>query len=123
MADVEDEPVLGRVENAMQRDRELDHAEIGPEMSAGLGENLDQLVAHFLRELRQILFPERFDVRRRTNSIEQTLRRFLVSVVCGFSEESDFVICFRIRPLLSREEPLPAPAQILPPRLSRRCCG
>ena len=44
-------------------------------MSAGLRENLDQLIAHFLRELRQILFTKRFDVGWRTDSIEQTLRR------------------------------------------------
>ena len=44
-------------------------------MPAGLRENLDQLIAHFLRELRQILFTKRFDVGWRTDSIEQTLRR------------------------------------------------
>jgi hypothetical protein len=44
-------------------------------MSSGLRENLDQLIAYFLRELRQILFAKRFDVGWRTDSIEQTLRR------------------------------------------------
>ena len=56
VADVEDKLVLRRVENAMQRDGQLDHAEIRPEMAAGLREHLDQLVAHFLRELRQVFF-------------------------------------------------------------------
>ena len=55
MADVEDELVLRRVEDAMQRDGQLDHAEIRPEMAAGLRKNVDQLIAHFLRELRQVL--------------------------------------------------------------------
>ena len=53
VTDVEDELVLRRVENAMERDGQLDHAEIGSEMTAGLREHLDQLIAHFLRELRQ----------------------------------------------------------------------
>ena len=75
MADVEDELVLRRVEDAMQRDGQFDHAEIRSEMAAGLGEDVDQLIAHFLRELRQILFAKRFDVGWRTDSIEQTLRR------------------------------------------------
>jgi hypothetical protein len=44
-------------------------------MSPGLREDLDQLIAYFLRELRQILFAKRFDVGWRTDSIEQTLRR------------------------------------------------
>ena len=56
MADVEDKFVLRRVEDAVQRDGQLDDAEVRPEMSAGLRKDLDQFVAHFLRELRQILF-------------------------------------------------------------------
>ena len=39
----------------MQRDGQLDHAEIRPEVAAGLREDFDQLIAHFLRELRQVL--------------------------------------------------------------------
>ena len=74
MADVEDELVLRRVEDPMQRDRQLDHAEIRPEMAAGLREDLDQLIAHFLRELREALFRQRFHVGGRMNSIEQTRR-------------------------------------------------
>ena len=71
VADVEDKFVLRRFENAMQRDRQLDHAEVRTEMAAGLRQDFDQLVAHFLRELRQILFAQRFDVRRRMDAIEQ----------------------------------------------------
>jgi hypothetical protein len=44
-------------------------------MPAGLRENFDQLIPHFLSELRQILFTKRFDVGWRTDSIKQTLRR------------------------------------------------
>ncbi len=70
MADVKDEFVARSFEDAMQRDRQLDHAEIRPKVAARLGENVDQLVPHFLRELRQIVFLQRFDVRRRTNALQ-----------------------------------------------------
>ena len=75
VADIEDEPVLWRVEDAMQRDRQFDHAEIRPEMSAGLRQNIDELFAHLLRELRQLLFRDRFDVRGRTDSFEKGFLR------------------------------------------------
>ncbi len=74
MADVEDELVLRGGENAMERDGQLDHAEIRAEVTAGLREHLDQLVAHFLRELRETFLGQRFHVGRRLNSLEQ--RRF-----------------------------------------------
>jgi hypothetical protein len=44
-------------------------------MAAGLRENFDQLIAHFLSELWQILFTKRSDICWRTDSIEQTLWR------------------------------------------------
>jgi hypothetical protein len=40
-------------------------------MTAGLRQNADQLVAHFLRELRQVLLAQRFDVRWRMDPIQQ----------------------------------------------------
>jgi len=55
MADVHDESVPRRVENAMQRDRQLDHAKIRSEVSASLGKDFNELIAHFLCELWQIL--------------------------------------------------------------------
>ena len=75
VADVHDETVTRGVEHAMQRNRQLHDAEVRSEMSARLREDFDQLIAHFLCELRQILFTKRFDVGWRTDSIEQTLRR------------------------------------------------
>src|SRR6476661_2684856 len=76
MTDVHDKAVSRRIEDTMQSDGQFDHAEVRSEMPAGLGEDLDQLIAYFLRELRQILFTKRFDVGWRTDSIEQTFRRF-----------------------------------------------
>src|SRR4029434_10205058 len=72
VTDVDHEPVVRRGKNAMERNGQLDNAEIGSEMTAGLREDLDQLIAHFLRELRKALLRQRFHDRRRMNPIEQT---------------------------------------------------
>src|SRR5439155_19790543 len=69
------ESVAWRVEHPMQRNRQLNHAKVRPEMSTGLGKNFDQLIAHVLRELRQILLAKSLDVSRRADSIEWTLGR------------------------------------------------
>ncbi len=75
MTDVHDKAVSRCIEDTMQSDGQFDHAEIRSQMSPGLRENLDQLIAYFLRELRQVLFTKRFDVGWRTDSIEETFRR------------------------------------------------
>src|SRR5262249_10853052 len=75
VAHVHDETVTRGVKHAMQRDGQLHHAEVGSEMPAGLREDFDQLIAHFLSKLRQLLFTKRFDVGWRTDCIEQTLWR------------------------------------------------
>ena len=41
MADVPDQPVVGRVEHVMQRDGQFDHAEPGAELAAGDGDGAD----------------------------------------------------------------------------------
>ena len=64
VADVENELVARGSEDAMERDRELDHAEIRAEMAAGLREHFDQLVAHLLRELRETFLGQRLHVGR-----------------------------------------------------------
>src|ERR1700741_2913869 len=43
MADVPNHPVVGRVEDVVDRHRELDDAEPGPEMAAGDRDRVDQL--------------------------------------------------------------------------------
>jgi hypothetical protein len=73
MADVHYETVTRGVEHAMQRNGQLHNAQVRSQVPARLRENLDQLVAHFLSELRQILLTKRFDVGWRTDSVEQTL--------------------------------------------------
>ena len=70
MAYVHHETVARSVEHAMERDRQFNHAKIRTEMSARLRQNANQLIAHVLCELRQILFAQRLDVGRRMDSVE-----------------------------------------------------
>ena len=53
VADVPDQPVVGRVEDVVQRDGQLDDAEPRAEMAAGDRYRVDQLGAQFGGELRQ----------------------------------------------------------------------
>ena len=76
VADIENEAVPRSIENAMQRDGQFDHAEIGPKMASGLREDFDQLLANFLGKLRQILLADRFDVRRSANRRRAVASRF-----------------------------------------------
>src|SRR6267154_56031 len=70
---VHDKSVSRCVENAMQRDGQFDHAEIRTKMPASLRKDSDQLIANFLRQLRQILFAQRFDIRGRQRPVAQPL--------------------------------------------------
>ncbi len=63
VADVPDQPVARRVEHVMQRHGQLDHAEPGAEMAAGVGDDLDQVVAQLRRQ-----FGQRASGRRRRSA-------------------------------------------------------
>ena len=76
MADVENEAVGRRVENGVERDGQLDHAEIRPEMAAGLGQDGDEFVANFLRELGKFIQRDFFDVGGRINRVEKACHRW-----------------------------------------------
>ncbi|KAF5407302.1 MAG: hypothetical protein Udaeo2_25770 [Candidatus Udaeobacter sp.] len=71
MTDVHNEPVVRRVEDPVQGNRQFHDTEIWAQMPSGLGKDADQLFPHFLCELWQILFAQRFDFRRRADPIEQ----------------------------------------------------
>src|SRR5207237_4904955 len=74
MTDVENQSVLWRVENAMERNCQFDDTKIGAEMAASSREHLDQLIANFLRKLGKILLPKRFHGCRSVNAIKQACR-------------------------------------------------
>ena len=70
VADVPDELVLGRGEDAVQRDGQLHHAEVRAQVAAVLGEHGDQFVADLLRQLLQLLQRQLLDVRRAVHHVE-----------------------------------------------------
>ena len=71
VADVEEDLVLGRVEDGVQREGQLDHAEIGAEMAAGFGESLDEEGADLLRQLGHLRSVQAFQVGGRMNGLQQ----------------------------------------------------
>jgi hypothetical protein len=54
----------------MQRDGQLDDSEVWAKVAAGLREHFDQLFAHFLGKLREVLLAQLFDIGRRTDPIQ-----------------------------------------------------
>jgi hypothetical protein len=75
MAHVHDKSITGGVEDAMQGNRQFYYAKIWPQMTSGLRQDFDKLITHFVCELREILFAERFDIGGRTDPVEQARRR------------------------------------------------
>ena len=71
VADVEDEGIGRRIEDAMQRDGQLDHAQIRPEVAAGLGQHGDQFVADFLGQRGQLVHRQLFNVGGRIDRVEK----------------------------------------------------
>ena len=74
MADVPDDAVVRRVEQIMQRNGELDHAEAGAEMTAGDRHGVDRLLTQFVGDLAKLALVETAKVVGRNDLIEQ--RRF-----------------------------------------------
>ena len=60
VADIPDQPVVRRVEDIVEGDRQFDHAEAGAEMAAGVRDGVDQFGAQFGGQLRQVAFGKRF---------------------------------------------------------------
>src|SRR4051812_14455585 len=54
VTDVPDDAIAWRVENIVKRERQLDHAKTGPEMSAGHGDRADRFGAQLICELGEI---------------------------------------------------------------------
>ena len=58
VADVPDQPVGRRIEDVVQRHRQLDHAKAGAEMAAGDRHSIDRLLPQFVGKLAQLAFFE-----------------------------------------------------------------
>ena len=75
VADVEDEVVGRRVEDGVERDGQLDHAEVRPEMAARLGQHGDEFLADFLGQRGKLLQRELFDVGGGINRVEKACHK------------------------------------------------
>ena len=71
MPDVPDQPVVGRVEDIVDGDGQLDDAEPGAEMPAGRTHGRDRLRAQLVGELAKLLRIELAQVLGRIDGIEQ----------------------------------------------------
>jgi hypothetical protein len=75
----------GRVEDAVQRDGQLDHAEVRAEVSAGLGQPADQLLPDFSGKLLQLRQREFLHVFRSVDHVEISahvfVKRYIVELL------------------------------------------
>ena len=75
VADVPDQPVVRRVEDVVERHRQLDHAEPGAEMAAGDRDRGDRLLAELVGHLSELQFVELPEVGRQADGVEERRRR------------------------------------------------
>lgn len=71
VADIEDQPVVRRVEHLVDGDRQFDDTEACTQMSARAGHRVDHLVANFARKLRQFTIIHLAKVGGKPDLIEQ----------------------------------------------------
>ena len=69
--DVPEDLVLGALEQRVQRHRELARAEVGAEVPADLADRVDDVLAHLLGELRELLLGQGLEVLRTVYVLEQ----------------------------------------------------
>ncbi len=77
VAHVPDQPVIGRVEDVVKRDRELDRAEAGRKVAAHLADGFDEVLAQLVREGAQVAARQCPQVGRRLDRGEQALGHFV----------------------------------------------
>ena len=68
---VEDDLVLGRVEDPVDRDRELDHAEVRPEVPAGPDRRLDQQVTDLPGQAGELILAQSLQVLGAVDALQQ----------------------------------------------------
>ena len=71
VADIPNQPVVRRIENIMQGNRELDHAESRPEMAARHRDRVDRLATQFVGHLGEIAFIQAPQIGGRGDRVEQ----------------------------------------------------
>ena len=75
VAYIEEEPSIGRVEDVVHGQRQLDHTEIRPEVAAGLRKAADQKLADLLRKFGEFRDRHLLDVGGRLNRTEMFTHR------------------------------------------------
>mgnify|MGYP003554131860 CR=1 FL=1 len=75
MPDVPDHAVVGRLEDGVQRDGQLDHAETTREVSAPGGAERDQLVAQLLRDASELFSREAAQCAGLSDPVQQRLQQ------------------------------------------------
>ena len=75
MRNVEDDAVARRVENAVERDRELDDAEVRRDVSAVFRGDGDDAFPQLARQLRQVLRRKLFQIRRAVNFLKHSRQK------------------------------------------------
>ena len=71
VADVPQDLVARGVQQRVQRDRQLARAEVGAEVTADLADRVDDVLAHLLRQLRELLLGEPVQVLGTVDLLEQ----------------------------------------------------
>ena len=74
MADVPEDLVARRVEQAVQRDGQLAGAEVRAEVAADLPDRVDDVLADLLRELDELVVVQSLQVLGARDAVEQALR-------------------------------------------------
>jgi len=64
VADVPEDLVARRLQQAVQRDRDLARAEVGAEVAADLADRVDDQLAHLLRDLLELVVAQGVQVGR-----------------------------------------------------------
>jgi len=77
VADVPHQTVIGGVEDVMQGDGQLDHAEAGTEVPAALANAVEQVLAQFVSEGFQVRFGQAAQFVGRVGAVEQRRQRAL----------------------------------------------
>ena len=71
VAHVPDDAVVGRVVDIVQCNSQLDRAEIGAEVAAGLGHTVQQKTAQLVSQVPQLVAGQLAQVRRIVNAVQQ----------------------------------------------------
>src|SRR5690606_34425840 len=75
VTDIPYQPVARRMKDVVERDRELDRAEVGRQVAAGTGDRLDDEATQLVGELRKAITAQLAQVPRIVDGLEQWIRR------------------------------------------------